>query len=122
MTFRVAFFLPFPVTRLVMDENCVGASHCVQTWDRTEAQLYFGHWISIATVEVYQKYVIIHIKWFNCCSVDKVAVVSMTEFVDTLYKAKRGTKVLLTMISLQSLSWTMFDKKLSLSSLEKVDF
>lgn len=28
-TFRAAFFLPFPVTCLVMDENPVGASNCV---------------------------------------------------------------------------------------------
>lgn len=92
VTFRVTFFLPFPVTCLVMDENHVGVNHWVYTWDRTEAQLYFGHWIFIAMVEVYQKWVIIHTKLFDCCSVDKVAEVSMAEFTDTLYKGKRGDK------------------------------
>lgn len=42
-------------------------------------------------MQVYQKYVIIHVKLFNCCSVDKVAL-SMAEFMDTLYKAERGNK------------------------------
>jgi len=66
-----------------MDENHVGA-----TWDRTEVQLCFRHWVSIPPVEVFQKYVIIQIKLFSSCSFNKAAL-SMAEFMETLYKTRR---------------------------------
>lgn len=94
-TFSAAFFLPFPLTHLVMDEDPVGAGSRVETWDRADVQLCFGHWVSIPTVEGFQEHVILLTKLFSFCSV-KVAL-SVVESMDTL-RAKGGTKVPLTVV------------------------
>lgn len=52
-------------------------------------QLCFGHWVSIPTVEVFQKYIIIHIKLLSCSSVNKVAL-SMVELMETLQAETKG--------------------------------
>lgn len=68
-------------------------------------QLCFGHCVSIPTVEVFQKYVIIHIKLFSCCSANKVALSTGNSWV-LCTRSKGGTKVPLMVVLLHSFSCT----------------
>lgn len=82
-------------------------------------QLCFGHCVSIPTVEAFQKYVAIYIKFFSCCSANKV-VLSVFEFMETLHKTKRGNKSP-SDHDFVTVPWLHHvGQKASLSSLEKV--